>query len=606
MKVNYQYASPSMCVNKGEETILGLSPDLSRDEKVSFLGKLKHPLIFRDAMLMLREIVISDARIKKKERVEFFEWLENEIERRILKHEQYLPGVRENLNKNISGLLNTLDENNSRISKFIDIKNNLKKEIDNHDIWKDYYKIERDFWKFIKDRDLDLWFVLDPVITVHPDQVSFEAFSIDESTYGCLSIDMEEFELLQKPELGTTNIDFSSKLAKEIERFRTYNEVQLSVNPEGFTVDTGIIPEHMEKKIDLPETWIKGFNQVSSAASLGGTNIELSPTDIYDICSLLRRHKEQKSPRYMKWILAPQEPVKIIFEPFGSEMTLKAIYNGEKYREEKIWGRRRWLVIEKIIPLAKSFKVRLLGFGMPQFITADLGTMKMTIGFSSWSSNDWVKGTALNILGGFIGDGNYDKVYNLLKEKRCLSMESIYDYLKTDSNAKDKAEIKAGVGMLLKRGEGYFDAINDTVRFRKLCNEPIPKELYETTEIEFKVKEFMNEGMDNFSVGVKENNEFIFKHSFKMPNSKYKNWKFRGTEDYNREHDLTETRLEIDEDGQISKVKCKCREFNRGPRNISAPCAHILALYLISSKFTRLQLEKDREYKINDIMESLL
>ncbi|MFW2487322.1 hypothetical protein ACN077_01975 [Clostridium chromiireducens] len=606
MKVNYQYASPSMCVNKGEETVLGLSPDLSRDEKVSFLGKLKHPLIFRDAMLMLREIVISDARIKKKERVEFFEWLESEIERRILKHEQYLPGVRENLSKDMSRLLNTLDENNSQISKFIDIKNNLKKEIDNHDIWKDYYKIERDFWKFIKDRDLDLWFVLDPVITVHPDQVSFEAFSIDESTYGCLSIDMEEFELLQKPELGTTNIDFSSKLAKEIERFRTYNEVQLSVNSEGFTADTGIIPEHMEKKIDLPETWIKGFNQVSSAASLGGTNIELSPTDIYDICALLRRHKEQKSPRYMKWILEPQEPVKIIFEPFGSELTLKAIYNGEKYREEKIWGRRRWLVIEKIIPLAKSFKVRLLGFGMPQFITADLGRMKMTIGFSSWSSNDWVKGTALNILGGFIGDGNYDKVYNLLKEKRCLSMESIYDYLNTDSNAKDKAEIKAGVGMLLKRGEGYFDAINDTVRFRKLCNEPIPKVLYETTEMEFKVKEFMNEGMDNFSVGVKENNEFIFKHSFKMPNSKYKNWKFRGTEDYNREHDLTETRLEIDEDGQISKVKCKCREFNRGPRNISAPCAHILALYLISSKFTRLQLEKDREYKINDIMESLL
>lgn len=75
-------------------------------------------------------------------------------------------------------------------------------------------------------------------------------------------------KLLQKPVLGTTNIDFSAKLAKEIERFRTYNDVKLSVNPEGFTVDTGVIPEHMEKKIDLPETWIKGFNQVSSAASL--------------------------------------------------------------------------------------------------------------------------------------------------------------------------------------------------------------------------------------------------------------------------------------------------------------------------------------------------
>ena len=602
MKVNYKYPSPSMCINKGSETTLGFSPDLSRDEKVSFLGKLKHPLIFRDAMLMLREIVISDMSTKKKERVEFFEWLDTEIERRLLKHEQYLPGVRENINNEMNELLSALEENNKDVAKLIDVKNNLKKDIDSLDAWKDYYKIERDFWKFIKDRDLDLWFVLDPVITVHPDKVTFEAFSVDESTYGCLSIDMEEFELLQKPTLGTTNIDFSAKLAKEIERFRTYNEVKLSVNPEGFTVDTGIIPEHMEKKIDLPETWIKGFNQVSSAASLGGIDIELSAIDIYDICSFLRRHKAQKSPRYMKWILEPKKKVKIVFEPFGSELTLKTIYDGEKIREEKIWGRRRWLVLEKIIPLAKSFKVRLLGFGMPQFITADLGTMKMTIGFSAWSSNDWVKGTAFNILGGFIGSGNYDKVYNLMKEKRCLSMESIYDNLKEDS----KSINKAGIGMLLKRGEGYFDATHDTVRFRRLCNEPIPKELYETTEMEFKVQEHMNEGMDNFRAMMNESNEFTFKHSFKMINSKYKNWKFRGTEDYNREHDLTETQLIIDEDGQISKVKCKCREFNKGPRNISAPCAHILALYLISTKFTRLKLEKDKEYKINDIMETIL
>lgn len=602
MKVNYRYASPSMCVSQGEDTVLGLSPDLSREEKVSFLGKLKNPLIFRDAMLMLREIVVSDMSNKKKERVEFFEWLEGEIERRILKHEQYMPQVREKLNKDIKEVVGNLDEKNAEIAKLIDIKNNIKKEIDKHDVWNDYYKLERDFWKFIKDRDYSLWFVLDPVITVHSDQVSFEAFSLDESTYGCLSIDMEEFELLQTPVLGTTNIDFSAKLAKEIERFRTYNDVKLSVNPGGFTVDTGVIPEHVEKKIDLPESWIKGFNQVSAAASLGGIDLELSPVDIYDICSFLRRHKEKKSPRYMKWILDPQKSVKIVFEPFGTELTLKSVYTGEKYREEKIWGRRRWLVVEKIIPLAKSFKIRILGFGMPQFIIADMGTMKMTIGFSSWSSNDWVKGTAFNILSGFIGNGNYEKVYELMKEKRCLSLENIYEDIKEES----KAQNKAGIGMLLKRGEGYFDPINDMVRFRKLCNEPIAKELYETTEMEYKVKEHMKESMDNFSASMTETNEFIFKHSFKIPNPKYKSWKYHGTEDYTRQNDFSETQLTIDEDGQISKVTCRCRDFNKGPRNISAPCSHILALYLISSKFTRVKLEVNREYKINDIMEKIL
>ena len=59
------------------------------------------------------------------------------------------------------------------------------------------------------------------------------------------------------------------------------------------------MPEHIEKKIYLPESWIKGFNQVSCAASLGGIEIELSSVDMYDICCFLRRHKAHKSPRYM-------------------------------------------------------------------------------------------------------------------------------------------------------------------------------------------------------------------------------------------------------------------------------------------------------------------
>lgn len=602
MKVNYEYASPSMCVQQEGHTTLGLSPDISRDEKVSFVGKLKNPLIFRDAMLMLREIVISDTRKKTKERVEFFAWLNNEIERRIQEYEQYLPGVREELQKNMEGLSNEIKEKDETIKKLLSMKRELKKEIDSYDVWRDYYAIERKFWNFIKNRDYNLWFVLDPVITVHPDQVSFEAFSVDESVYGCLSIEMDEFELLKEPKLGTTNIDFSAKLAKEMERFRTYTNVELSVNPEGFTVDSGVIPEHMEKKIDLPQTWIKGFNQVSAAANLNGLTVELSSTDMYDICSFLRRHKARKSPRYMKWILEKNKPVRIIFEPFGTELVLKAVYRGDKNREEKIWGRRRWLVIEKLLPLAKSFTIKLLGFGMPQFIIADLGKIKMTIGFSSWSSNDWVKGTAFNIMSGFIKEGNYTKVYDLLKKNRFMSIDEICSEL----NENKKSETISGIGSLLKRGEGYFDAVNNVVRFRKLCNEPIPKELYETTDTELKVQKLIDKGMEHFKVKMTENKEYVFTNCYQIPNKKYNNCFYRGTKDYNRQYNSITAELVIDEDGQISKLSCECKEFKEGPKNISASCPHILALYVISAKFTRLHLEPNREYKINDIMEMLL
>lgn len=602
MKVNYDYASPSLCTQENNQTTLGLSPDLSRSEQVSFLGRLKHPLIFRDAMLMLRQIVISDTRPTKKERVEFFDWLDREIERRIVLHDQYAPQLRASLSQDIDETIEALGSKDDEIAKLLEVKAALKKEIDASDTWKDYYKLERSFWQYIKNKDLDLWFVLDPVITVHEDQVSFEAFSLDESIYGILSIDKEEFELLAPPKLGTTNIDFSYKLAQEMERFRTYNDVVLSVNPSGFTVDSGVLPEHLEKKIDLPETWIKGFNQVSAAASLDGLELDLSPIDFYDICSFLKRHKARKSPRYMKWVLTPNKPIEIVFEPFKTVLTLQTYYTGSKKREEKIWGRRRFLVAEKLIPLAKGFKVKLLGFGMPQFITADLGTMKLTIGLSSWSSNDWVKGTAFNVMAGFIGEGNYPKIYKLLKEKRALSFDQIYHLLPEDS----KSLCKAGIGSLLKRGEGYFDLVHGLIRFRQLCNTPIPLSLYETTPIETKVQNHLNEGMDYFTAQLNSEQIFTFTHHLQMSNEKYHRWNFRNTPDYEREFDLTDTTLSINNDGEICMVNCNCRVFQKGPRNISAPCAHILALYMMSSKFLKLDLEYHKVYKINDIMETLL
>ena len=104
---------------------------------------------------------------KKKERPEFFLWLENEIERRLQHHSQFLPGVREKLRKDMDEELEKINDIDVNISKLVKVKNDLNKQISQYDIWRDYYDIERDFWRFIKNRDAALWWVLDPVITVH-------------------------------------------------------------------------------------------------------------------------------------------------------------------------------------------------------------------------------------------------------------------------------------------------------------------------------------------------------------------------------------------------------------------------------------------------------
>ena len=586
MQINYQYASPSMCLQFKDHVKLGLSPDLTRDEKVSFVGRLKHPLIFRDAMLMLREIVISDMKITKKDYSDFFAWYNQEIERRLLNKEGFLKVRRKELQVDIDILKPQLENVDLNISDLQSDISKLKSDIDSYGVWNNYTKLEHEFWDYIRNRDSALWMILDPVITVHPDQVSFEAFSFDESTYGCLSINMEEFKIKGTPKLGTTNIDFSVKLAREMERFRTYNEVELSINPEGFTVDTGITPEHIEKKIDLPESWIKGFNQVSAAASLKGFEIELSPIDLYDICSFLRRNKAHSSPRAMRWVFEPDKYVKVIFEPWEKELELSTIYTGDKKHTERMWGRRRWLIVEKIIPHAKSFSLRLFGFGMPQFIIADLGIMSMTIGFTSWSSNDWVKGTSFNIMAGLIGQGN-DQVKKLLKINRMMTFEDIKESLAVLSDEK----IRSGLGMLLRKGDAYYDPIMEAYRFRQLLNVPMPLELYQTTQLERDVLDELKNPNEKLKLKLNTNKEIEVESVFST------NVRSR----YGYQTKKTTTKIIFDQDKQIVKVDCGCRIFKKGPRNISAPCKHILALYITVSKYLDLQIDPKTNYNLEKL-----
>ena len=112
--------------------------------------------------------------------------------------------------------------------------------------------------------------------------------------------------------------------------------------------------------------------------------------------------------------------------------------------------------------------------------------------------------------------------------------------------------------------------------------------------------------MDNFRISFTDEGHYIFKHSFKKDNPKYHNYRYYGTEDFERKYDDTDTQIVIDEAGQVVKLTCNCREFKKGSWNISEPCSHILALYIISTKFLKVKLEPNKEYKINDIMEKIL
>src|ERR1035441_263777 len=134
-----------------------------------------------------------------------------------------------------------------------------------------------DTW--VSQGELMSW-ILDPVITVHPDRIFFEAFSQDQSAYAMVIAKPEMFATDGDIVTGTTNVDFSAWLWGALNELRSSRETWLRVGAQGFEVKTKGAGGRFEQKVDLPDNWVRGFLQVSSAMAMPGTRITVKPADL--------------------------------------------------------------------------------------------------------------------------------------------------------------------------------------------------------------------------------------------------------------------------------------------------------------------------------------
>ena len=89
----------------------------------------------------------------------------------------------------------------------------------------------------------------------------------------------------------------------------------------------------------------------------------------------------------------------IVLEPWEQRIvSYGTSYDGPATEPIRIWGARRLLVLARLLPLAERFDVLLLGTGLPSFWVAQMGEMQLTLGLSGWTTNDWTRGSALDLL----------------------------------------------------------------------------------------------------------------------------------------------------------------------------------------------------------------
>ncbi|MFO0967642.1 MAG: hypothetical protein U0793_18940 [Gemmataceae bacterium] len=356
---------------------LSFAPNLRRD-RVSFVGELRDPLRFREAVSALHAIVVSDLKFKPKDKSAYQAYL-----KRMQEREQ---AIRRLAHK--SGRERLLAVEPEPVPPGLEPRFRSLRE--------KYWGARDRYANYLSQNDPALFRVLvpcDPVVTVAPDVLFLECFSKDESSYGCLTVERDCFAAPADVALGTTNVDYSLALYEEFQRLRTYRRTRFALDPGGFEVATEGAADYREEKIDLPPSWLRGFMQLQAAMSLPLRRVPVSREALYAIVAHLKRRRARGSPRALRFELTPGAPVRIVLEPWEGAVTMHdAPYAGGKAETIRTWGRDRLLTLARLLPWAEGADVFLLGTGLPSFWSVRLGGMRFLLGLSGWTANDWTSG----------------------------------------------------------------------------------------------------------------------------------------------------------------------------------------------------------------------
>jgi len=435
----FRYASRS----RFEGGRLLLAPNLAR-KPVAFDAELAKPLRFREAVSALHDVVVSDLRFEKKDRSAYHEYLKRESENKSRLREAAYAHAREEMEMR-------------RTEMPADLPAKFK-------------AAHRRYWAarraYVQTQQLDdPWFwrrvmLCDPIITVADDVVFFECFSADESSYGCLTVERDAFRAASGVQCGTTNVDYSQRLYDHFQELRTYRAARFTVDPSGFNARIGD-ESVREEKVDLPDSWLRGFLQLQAAMNLPARRVRLSREAVYSLLGYLKRHRARRSPRALRFELRGGRPPVLVLEPWEQSVISRGTAWDGPDLNIRAWGRQRLLVLARLLPIVDSIDVHLLGDGLPTFWIARMGEMRLTLGLSGWTANDWTRSSALDLMAPTVAvSGATVKAFADALEAR--------QKLKPDEFGAAPDIVRAATYRLARLGQSIYDLDAGVQRWRRV------------------------------------------------------------------------------------------------------------------------------------------
>lgn len=398
--------------------------------------------------------------------------------------------------------------------------------------------------------------VLEPLVTVDPDELSLEVFSRDESSYARLSLPSEGFEGREAAH-GSATLSVSEAFIGRFERMRSWQPVHLEVTNLG---------EAAEEARQVPWAWLRNFVQVQSAATLPAAVAELAPIDLYNLLFVLRTRAARKPPRGLRFELVPGVAPRIVIEPFDVVLECHgAPYAGPTPRVVRLFGRQRLLALARAVPHVASVRVHLMGPGLPAFWVLDFGAGRgaLTVGHTGWTDSGWSSASAFDALMPPPSvEPLAERAFAALTKSGPSSFEALCGAL-----GAEPSQVRAALQLECLRGRVCFDLARGLYRPRQLLEAPI-----DVTRIRFQGP---REALAHRLLEVAEAVTLTKVHE--LPGAGVE---LTGAVEEREARRTFAPTFTLDAEGRVRGASCSCPHFKRAG-NREGPCEHLLALRLL-------------------------
>ncbi|WLQ44479.1 SWIM zinc finger domain-containing protein [Streptomyces laculatispora] len=160
---------------------------------------------------------------------------------------------------------------------------------------------------------------LDPVVTGNGDRLRFESFSGCCGVYARLDVLREGLDGAETGH-GTTNVDVNNPLREALSRIAGDDPLHLRVGPQEMAVTTLDGPV-VEKKVPLPDRWLRGFAEAQVASAAFDLRAELPAAEAVRFLRSLPRSSGSAS-RGAQWVLPAGKTLRPTTRPTAGAVCL--------------------------------------------------------------------------------------------------------------------------------------------------------------------------------------------------------------------------------------------------------------------------------------------